>query len=145
MKEILTLEDIRILVDDFYRKVQADDLLAGIFDSVIKDRWPAHLEKMYRFWQTVLLEEHTYHGSPFPPHATLPVEKKHFDRWLTLFHGTVDNHFSGAKSHEPKWRAEKMADMFLSKIEHYRLQHGEISREIQNMIPNNYNYDCNKQ
>lgn len=119
-KDIETLTDIRLLVDNFYTRVRGDDLLAGIFNNVIKDRWPEHLEKMYRFWQTVLLEEHTYYGSPFVPHAKLPVNDKHFDRWMALFDGTINAHFSGPKAEEAKWRAEKMAEMFLHKIEYYR-------------------------
>lgn len=119
-KEILTIEEIRLLVDSFYDKVQKDEELGPIFDSVIQNRWPEHLEKMYRFWQTVLLEEHTYHGSPFAPHAKLPVDITHFQRWLKLFFQTIDDHFTGPKADEAKWRAEKMAQMFHFKIEHYR-------------------------
>lgn len=119
-KEILDIADIKLLVDSFYAKVRKDDLLADIFNQMIQDRWPLHLEKMYRFWQTVLLEEHTYHGSPFAPHAKLPVEKNHFDRWIELFYQTIDEHFTGNKSTEAKWRAAKMAEMFQYKIEYYR-------------------------
>ncbi len=119
-KDITTMEDIRLLVDSFYGKVRVDQLIGGIFNGVIKDRWPEHLEKMYRFWQTVLLGEHTYYGSPFPPHARLPVSQQHFDAWLKLWHATLDEHFSGIKAEEAKWRGDKMAVMFLSKIEYYR-------------------------
>lgn len=119
-KDIASLEDIQLLVNEFYGKIRVDMLLGGIFNGVIKDRWPEHLEKMYRFWQTVLLGEHTYYGSPFPPHAKLPIEQKHFDQWLKLWHETIEEHFSGEKAEEAKWRGDKMAVMFLSKIEYYR-------------------------
>jgi hemoglobin len=75
---------------------------------------------MYSFWQTVLLGEHTYYGSPFPPHAQLPIEQQHFDTWLKLWHETLDEHFTGAKAEEAKWRGDKMAAMFLTKISYYR-------------------------
>lgn len=119
-KEIENIEDIKLLVNEFYSKVRADELLADIFNSVIKDKWPIHLEKMYTFWQTVLLREHTYYGSPFVPHADLPVGKMHFDRWLELFYQTLDEHFTGEKAEEAKWRADKMAQMFQLKIASYR-------------------------
>ncbi len=119
-QSILQLEDIKLLVDSFYGKVREDELLAPVFNNRIGDRWPAHLEKMYKFWQTVLLKEHTYFGSPFPPHALLPVNKKHFDEWLTLFYETVDENFTGEKAEEAKWRAARMAEMFQYKIEYYR-------------------------
>ncbi|WPP51958.1 group III truncated hemoglobin [Catalinimonas niigatensis] len=117
---IAHLEDIKLLVDSFYGKVRDDDLLAPIFNDRMGNRWPEHLEKMYKFWQTVLLDEHTYYGSPFLPHAHLEVDKTHFERWLTLFYATVEEHFMGEKAEEAKWRANKMAEMFLYKIEYYR-------------------------
>ncbi|MBK7409511.1 MAG: group III truncated hemoglobin [Saprospirales bacterium] len=120
LQEIKTLDQIKLLVDAFYVKVREDELLGPIFERVIQDRWPEHLEKMYRFWQTILLEEHTYFGSPFGPHANLPVSKAHFDRWINLFHQTVDAHLTGEKAEDAKWRATKMAELFNSKIEYYR-------------------------
>ncbi|MBC7745440.1 MAG: group III truncated hemoglobin [Flavobacterium sp.] len=118
--DILTLEDIKLLVDTFYKKVQHDVLLGPIFNGHILNRWPEHLEKMYRFWQTILLEEPTYSGSPFPPHAKLPVDHSHFQEWMALFTATVDELFDGQKASEAKWRAAKMAEMFEIKIAHFR-------------------------
>lgn len=119
-KEILNLEDIKLLVDTFYSKIREDQLLGHIFNGVIQDRWPVHLEKMYRFWQTILLGEHTYYGSPFPPHAQLPVDHDHFLKWMALFDSTVDELFVGEIAAEAKWRAAKMAEMFEIKIGHYK-------------------------
>lgn len=114
--DILQLEHVKQLVDTFYGKVREDELLADIFNERIQDKWPQHLAKMYTFWQTVLLGEHTYFSSPFPPHATLPVEKVHFERWLKLFYETLDELFSGQIADEARWRAGKMAEMFQLKI-----------------------------
>ncbi len=119
-KEIATLDDIKLLVDTFYGKVREDESLKDIFNNVIQDRWTEHLEKLCRFWQTVLLEEHTYYGSPFLPHAKLPVEWQHFERWLQLFCETVDENFTGQKAEQAKWQANRMAQMFHSKIEFYK-------------------------
>lgn len=121
--DIFKLNDVKVLVDSFYEKIREDALLSSIFNDVIQDRWPEHLETMYTFWQTVLLGEHTYTGSPFPPHANLPVSKEHFDRWLVLFFETIDDHFEGEKAEEAKWRASRMAEVFQFKIERYQ-QHG---------------------
>jgi len=119
-KNISELDDIKLLVDSFYDKIREDDLLKDIFNNIIQDRWPEHLEKMYRFWQTVLLGDHTYFGSPFVPHAELPVEKRHFDRWMKLFVETVDTYFVGEKAERAKWQGDRMAEMFLHKIEYYK-------------------------
>lgn len=119
-KDIQTIEDIKLLVNTFYNTVRNNEVLGAIFNDRIGDRWPEHLEKMYRFWQTVLLEEHTYYGSPFPPHAQLPVDKLHFDTWLGIWHQTIDTFFEGSVADEAKWRGDKMAAMFLQKISWYR-------------------------
>lgn len=117
-KDITTLEDIKTMVNSFYSQVRENELIGPIFDEVIRDRWGVHLEKMYTFWQTILFEEHTYFGSPFPPHAKLPVSAIHFEQWVTIFNQNMDNLFEGPKADEAKWRAEKMAQMFQIKIEH---------------------------
>jgi len=115
--DIKNLDDIKLLVNSFYQEVRNDTLLGPIFNNVIKNNWPQHLDKMYRFWQTVLLEEHTYHGGPFPPHAKLPINAQHFNRWLSIFEDTLQKNFDGEKAKEAKWRAQKMAQMFQLKIE----------------------------
>jgi len=118
-KDITTLDDVKLLVDTFYGKVREDALLQPIFDRVIQDNWPEHLAKMYRFWQTVLLDEHTYSGSPFMPHAKLPISGEHFNQWISLFHGTLDEHFEGSKVEEAKKRSKQMATMFEYKKSYY--------------------------
>lgn len=119
-KDIENLEDIKFMVDTFYGKIQKDDLIGPIFNGIIQNRWSEHLEKMYRFWQTILLDDYTYSGRPFPPHAHLPVDEKHFNRWKSIFSEVVLTHFDGEKAQEAIWRADKMATMFLSKITYFR-------------------------
>ncbi|MDB5119396.1 MAG: globin [Sphingobacteriales bacterium] len=119
-KDLNDLQDVKKLVDTFYTRVRGHKLLAPIFEERIKERWPEHLDKMYRFWQTVLLTEHTYNGSPFPPHANLPVNSSHFNAWKELFNETIDELFKGQNAENAKFRAAAMAEMFLSKIEYSR-------------------------
>lgn len=119
-REIKELADIKLLVDSFYAKVREDEKLAPVFNERIQGDWQIHMEKMYKFWQTVLLGDHTYFGSPFTPHAMLPVDHAHFTAWLALFTQTLDEIFTGEKSDEAKWRAEKMAEMFEYKIKHFQ-------------------------
>lgn len=119
-KDITELVDIKLLVNSFYDKVREDELLGDIFNDVIGNKWSLHLEKMYKFWQTILLKEHTYQGSPFLPHAELPINNAHFVRWKELFYATIDEHYSGEIADEAKWRANKMAEMFLMKLDYYK-------------------------
>lgn len=125
LTDIKTIEDIQLLVNTFYDRIRKNELLGPIFDGIIQNKWPEHLEKMYRFWQTVLLEEHTYFGSPFPPHAKMPVNKTHFDQWVGLFSMTVDELFVGETANRAKWQGERMATMFQYKIAYFQDQNGK--------------------
>ena len=45
-KDIFTITDVKILVDDFYGRIRANELLAPIFNSVIGNNWEKHLQRM---------------------------------------------------------------------------------------------------
>ena len=119
-REIMAMEDIQLLVDTFYSKVREDELLGPIFEERLAGKWEEHLAKMYRFWHALLLGEHSYYGSPLMPHLDMPVEKMHFQRWVEIFHQTVDDLFAGEVAEEAKWRGNRMAEMFNYKIDFFR-------------------------
>ncbi len=79
---------IERLVHAFYAKVRQDELLAPVFAARIED-WEPHLEQMCAFWSSVALMSGRYHGRPMEKHAPLPVDARHFDRWLSLFEETA--------------------------------------------------------
>lgn len=117
MKDIETRKDIELLVNTFYEKVQQDDLIGPIFNSrIAPDAWPAHLERMYTFWTTILLNQPGYSGQPFEKHRDMPIEQAHFDRWVILFKSIVDGLFEGPVAKEAKYRAELMGHLFLAKL-----------------------------
>lgn len=118
-RDISTSDDIKLMVDSFYTEVRKDRTIGPVFNAFIDD-WSEHLPKMYRFWQTILLHEYTYKGSPFQPHMKLPINNTHFKIWLKLFHKTIDEHFSGKTADEAKWRSNKMAEIFQSKLKYIR-------------------------
>lgn len=114
--DIKGLSDIVLFVDSFYSKVQSDELIGPIFNNAIRD-WQPHLEKMYLFWNAALFGVPGFKGNPFAKHAPLPIEAKHFERWIKLFNETIDTHFEGEMARDAKKRAELMAAMFLSRLE----------------------------
>ncbi|HEX5553115.1 MAG TPA: group III truncated hemoglobin [Chitinophagaceae bacterium] len=125
MQDIKTLEDVKKLVDEFYGKVRSDELLGPIFEEKIGDHWDRHLDTMYRFWQTVLLDEgRTYFGNPFMKHAPLPIYERHFERWLYLWKETLQKEFEGNKVDEAYDRASKMAYVFEVKLNAIRNEGG---------------------
>lgn len=79
---------IERLVRTFYGKVRTDALLAPVFAQRIAD-WEPHLRRMCEFWSSVALMTGIYHGRPMEKHLPLPVDSRHFDRWLQLFEETA--------------------------------------------------------
>jgi hemoglobin len=118
-KDIENLEDIKVFVDEFYKKVQTDDLIGPVFNGVIQD-WMPHLDRMYHFWNAALFSVPGFKGNPFARHAPLPIAGAHFDRWLLLFHSTIDENFEGPMATDAKNRAELMAKIFLTRLEDMR-------------------------
>lgn len=80
---------IERLVRAFYDKVRDDALLGPVFEERIAD-WEPHLQRMCAFWSSVALMSGRYHGQPMEKHMPLPVDARHFDRWLELFAKTAD-------------------------------------------------------
>ena len=76
------------LVHRFYDRGRRDAVLGPIFAERI-DNWGPHLERMVAFWSSVALMTGRYHGAPMPAHVSLPVEWRHFERWLALFRETA--------------------------------------------------------
>lgn len=75
---------IEKLVRAFYDRVRGDALLGPVFAAKIVD-WEPHLQQMCAFWSSLALMSGRYHGRPMQMHLPLPVQAKHFDRWLELF------------------------------------------------------------
>lgn len=96
------------LVHRFYDKVRVDPMLAPIFAARIAD-WEPHLERMVAFWSSVALMTGRYHGAPVPAHASLPVNGKHFERWLALFRQTAEETCTSAGAIHVIERAERIA------------------------------------
>ena len=76
------------LIRGFYARVRDDDVLGPIFAEKIED-WEPHLQKMRAFWSSVALMSGRYHGQPMAKHLPLPIDARHFDRWLALFETTA--------------------------------------------------------
>ncbi len=118
--DISGIEDIKVMVDDFYDKVREDEILAPIFNFRLSTHWGPHLEKMYTFWNAALFGVKGYNGNPFMKHATMELEDSHFERWIKMFNATVDTYFEGPVAEDAKKRAAIMASMFMYKLDQIR-------------------------
>jgi hemoglobin len=109
LKDVETEADVEKLVHEFYSKVRVDNILAPVFDPVIGGHWDTHLARMTDFWSTLLLYTKKFTDDPLTKHLPLPVYKEHFDRWLQLFHETVDELFEGQIAENAKSRTNSIA------------------------------------
>jgi hemoglobin len=75
------------LVRAFYDAARHDPTIGPLFDDV--QDWEAHIARITTFWSSVALMTGRYHGQPMAAHLKLPLEPKHFARWLELFGQTA--------------------------------------------------------
>ncbi|MFN8291077.1 MAG: group III truncated hemoglobin [Chitinophagaceae bacterium] len=119
-KDIKNREDIERLVRTFYEQVKADPLIGPLFTEIARINWEKHLPVMFDFWENTIFFTGTYTGNPMAAHQRLhqlaPLKKEHFDRWLTLFTGTVDELFAGEKAILAKQRALSISTIMQIKI-----------------------------
>lgn len=112
---------IAALVDNFYGKIRADELLGPIFMAAIGSDWTLHLERMNAFWASVLLAAGTYKGNPMIAHLQLPrLTQPHFERWVQLWRQTACGLCSHAVAAVFIQKAEMIAERFLHVISTFR-------------------------
>lgn len=117
MHDIQDKADIKIFVDAFYKKVRIDPMIGPVFAARIpNNHWSPHLERMYSFWHTILFGVSDYRGNPFAKHEQLPIQARHFERWIRLLTETIDALFVGVKAEEVKMRAAKIGAVFQAKL-----------------------------
>ncbi|HMO67191.1 MAG TPA: group III truncated hemoglobin [Novosphingobium sp.] len=80
---------VSALVDGFYGRIRADGLLGPIFAERITD-WDWHLDRMKRFWRSILHNSGEFSGNPMAKHLAIGgLEERHFAHWLNLFYATL--------------------------------------------------------
>ena len=119
-KDIADREDILKLLTHFYDKLLADPSISYLFTDVAKIDLPHHMDTLVNFWDSILFQSDTYRKNAMQPHMVLhqksPLEKHHFQTWLTYFTETVDEFFEGDKAHLAKERAISIATVMQIKI-----------------------------
>lgn len=102
--------EIAEMVRRFYADVTQDDLLGPMFNEVAGVDWSEHLPKLTAFWCRALLGEPGYQGNPFRAHQLVHAKREfspaHFERWLSLFHETLEHGWAGPNAQ----RALEIAD-----------------------------------
>lgn len=118
--DITTIDDIKVMVDTFYKKVLADELIGPIFNDVAKLDWDKHMPIMYSFWGSMLLGTQTYRSNPMTKHIALdklfPLNKEHFGRWLEIWQQNLNEHFDGPIKEQASTRAANIASVMEYKV-----------------------------
>ena len=120
--DITNRAGIKALIDLFYEKVRADEVIGYIFNDIAQVDWEHHLPVMYQFWGFLLLDlPDAYRGNPiqkhFDLHARHPLKAAHFDRWLQIFQSNVDELFEGPTADQAKFRAFAISETWKPKFD----------------------------
>lgn len=113
MKEIEARTDLTFLIETFYDKLLIDPLTRPIFEHLDLDE---HIPRVVDFWSFVLLDEAGYKANMMEKHMHLPLTEELFERWISLFHQTIDEHFVGEKADLAKQRSSLIAWTMKSKF-----------------------------
>ncbi|KQN33442.1 sec-independent protein translocase TatC [Pedobacter sp. Leaf41] len=119
-KDIIDRNDIVLLVDSFYQKVQQNERIGPIFTQVMQVDWAHHLPKMYDFWESILFGKAIYKGNPMLTHFDInkkaSLKNEEFDTWKNIFFNTVDELFEGENATVIKQKAQSIADLMHFKL-----------------------------
>lgn len=125
-KDIINRNDIVLLVDSFYQKVQQNERIGPIFTQVMQVDWAHHLPKMYDFWESILFEKAIYKGNPMLTHFDInkkaALKNEEFDTWKNIFFNTVDELFEGENATVIKQKAQSIADLMHFKLNSPKLK-----------------------
>lgn len=117
--DITNRADLDQLIETFYGRVFADELLGPFFAPVALAP-ETHFSLLADFWEMVLFGKSLYRNNVIQKHTELhhrrSLEPYLFERWLTLFCGTVDELFAGPVAEQAKIRAQSMAMVLQVKI-----------------------------
>lgn len=113
-RDLDTIGEILEMVTRQYVDIVQDDMLEPYFNfnpGFID--WQAHIGAVADYWNHVVLLAPDYeidiieHHRPL--HHHVPFTPKLFDRWLQIFHDTIDGGWTGPCAHTAKRRATGMA------------------------------------
>ena len=121
MDDIRDRADCERLVRAFYGRALTDPLIGYLFTDVAHLDLEEHVPQITDFWETILLGARSYGGGAFAPHVSLhrksPLRDGHFERWLVLWHQTVDELFAGPVADLAEAHADRVAHAFYRRLQ----------------------------
>ncbi len=120
MKDIQNKDDLYFLVNEFYKKLLADDKISYIFTAIVKIKIEEHLPILVTFWSQAILGTGGYSNNLTQIHLDVNAKEylspELFTIWLTHFYIAVDENFFGEKAEQIKIQALSIANIMQIKI-----------------------------
>lgn len=120
MRDLTMRQDIETVLDAFYEKALADDVIGFFFTQVVPLDLKTHVPIIADFWESVIFGTHRYRKNVMEIHQHIntkaTIEKGHLQRWVQLFTETVSAHFEGPNAELMKQRAVSIATLMQLKL-----------------------------
>ena len=120
MNDIQNQDDLYLLVDEFYKKLLADESISYIFTDIVKIHLEEHLPILVTFWSQAILGTGGYSNNLTQIHLDINTKEylspELFTIWLDHFYTTVDENFKGSKAEQIKTQALSIATIMQIKI-----------------------------
>jgi hemoglobin len=120
MKDIQNQDDLYFLVNEFYKKLLADDKISYIFTDVVKIKLEEHFPILVTFWSQAILGTGGYTNNLTQIHLDVNAKEylspELFTIWLNHFYNAVDDNFIGEKAEQIKTQALSIANIMQIKI-----------------------------
>ncbi len=120
MIDIQNQEDLYVLVNEFYKKLLADQSISYIFTDIVKIKLEEHLPILVTFWSQSIFNTGGYFNNLTQIHLDIS-EKEYltpalFSIWLNHFNASVDENFIGSNAEKIKTQALSIATVMQIKI-----------------------------
>ena len=120
MKDIQTQEEIYIVVDEFYKKLLADNKISYIFTDVVKIKLEEHLPILVTFWSQAILGTGGYVNNLTQIHLDIntssSLSKELLDLCLNHFEAAIEENFEGINCERMKNQAHNLSTIMQIKI-----------------------------
>lgn len=122
MQDVQTQEDLYIIVDDFYKKLFADERISYIFTEVIPIHLhlEEHLQMLVKFWSQAVMGTGGYFNNLTQIHLDLDMKsrlsKELFEIWLEHFEAAINENFNGLNCERMKNMAHNLSTIMQIKI-----------------------------
>lgn len=122
MNDVQTQNDLYIIVDEFYKKLFADERISYIFTEVIPihENLEEHLQTLVTFWSQAILGTGGYFKNLTQIHLDVNVKshlsKELFEIWLFHFEAAINENFKGFNCERMKNMAHNLSTIMQIKI-----------------------------